>query len=539
MRLLESSGSLSPISIFESSQIGVGENVNKNDLLYLCGLSGKGFAVDVADYAAVSGMTYGAPQTDLATGRIVAQTAINTFATSAGNRLAVLQLSSGSILTLSSYISGAGGARLLQFSADGTVIKTIDIDPATTEVGQYKLLKLSNGNIAALFNTHGSPYKIKLAIYDQNLNEIKALTEIASCPTSSSSYYDAVALSAGGFAVVYQDVATPLQSTLITFDNTGTAVLTATTIWTRSGTAGTVHHSMVQLSNGNLAIAISAAAATPNTGLHYTIWTSAGVQVLAISQINSVSVGAFPEIVAGTGFFAIGRGNGTDQKAWVFNNAGAVQGSPFSSATTAGNANNKIKVLWDGTAFYLIWHRSSDSKCVLTKLPVTGTGYLTTVITINVTQYNFYLDAFCMDGYIVAASMSGVTSGADAPKMWVVDLASGRLVNNAGTTFGIAPTTSGKHPAIISGGDRSFIALYDYDDTAATYLCVGKWANTAILGVAADSAIKNSAVAVQTKPGTYKINPVGGLPNKAFDMSSSPILGGKGVIVSGGAVTLV
>ena len=525
-------------AVSESSQISVGNTVSRDDLLYLCGLSGKGFSVDVTDYAAVKGLTYGTAQTDAATGRIVAQTAINAQATSPGSRLAVLQLVNGSILTLSSYLSGIGGARLTQFAADGSVLKSIDVDSTVTEAGQYKLLKLSNGNIAAVFCMHGTPYNIKIAIYDSNLNEIKALTVIASVPTNSP-FYDAVALSAGGFAVLYQDEASPLLSKLITFDNSGTAVLAATTVWTRTGTTGPQYHSMAQLSNGNLAFAISSTNTVSSIGLYYSIWTAVGVQVLAATSLGAVSLAAFPEIVSGIGYFAIARANGTDQKAWVFDNAGAVQGTGFSVASTAGNASNKIKVMWDGVAFYLIWHRSSDTKCVLTKLPVTGTGYLTTVITTSVTQYNFYLDAFIVDGFILAISMSGVNSGADAPTMWIVDTASGALVSAAGTTFGSAPTTSGKFPAVISGGDRAFIAMYDYENTAGTNLCVGKWASTAVLGVSADSATKNITVAVQNKPGTYKINPIGGARNKAFDMSSGTILGGKGVMVAGGSVTFV
>ncbi len=525
-------------AVSESSLISVGDVVSKDDLLYLCGLSGKGLPVDVTDYAAVKGLTHGTPQTDAATGRIVAQTAINTQATAPGSRLAVLQLVDGSILTLSSYLSGIGGARLTQFTADGTILKTINVDSTVTEAGQYKLLKLSNGNIAAIFCMHGSPWNIKIAIYDTYLNEIKALTVIASVPTSSP-YYDAVALSGGGFAVIYQDEASPLLSKLVTFDNSGTAVLAATTVWTRTGTTEAQYHAMVQLSNGNLAFAISSTNTVSSIGLYYSIWTAAGVQVLAATQLSTVSCAYFPEIATGIGYFAVARANGTDQKAWVLDNAGAVQGTGLSIASTAGNASNKIKLLWDGIAFYLIWHRSSDSKCVLTKLPVTGTGYITTVITTTVTQYDFYLDAFYLNGFIVAASMSGVTSGADAPTMWIVDVTSGALVNAAGTTFGTAPTTSGKFPALISGGDRAFIAMYDYTTTAGTNLCVGKWANTAILGVSADSATKNVTVAVQTKPGTYKINPIGGARNKAFDMSSGTILGGKGVMVAGGSVTFV
>ena len=171
-------------AVSESSLISVGNTVSRDDLLYLCGLSGKGLPVSVTDYATVKGLTYGTAQTDAATGRIVAQTAINTQATSPGSRLEVLQLVDGSILTLSSYLSGIGGARLTQFATGCSVLKSIDVDSTVTEAGQYKLLKLSNGNIAAVFCMHGTPWNIKIAVYDANLNEIKALKVIASVPTN-------------------------------------------------------------------------------------------------------------------------------------------------------------------------------------------------------------------------------------------------------------------------------------------------------------------------------------------------------------------
>ena len=60
-------------AVSESSLISVGDVVSKDDLLYLCGLSGKGLPVHVTDYAAAKGLTHGTPQTDAATGRIVAQ----------------------------------------------------------------------------------------------------------------------------------------------------------------------------------------------------------------------------------------------------------------------------------------------------------------------------------------------------------------------------------------------------------------------------------------------------------------------------------
>lgn len=529
-------------SILNSSQIGVGETVSKDDLLYLCGLSGKAFEVDVSNYAAVGGLTYGTAQTNAATGQIVAQTSIIAGIVLADAKQAVLQNVDKFIFTLSSY-SGSNGATLTKFSAGGTFISSVNVDITLSPTRCHKIFELSNGNIAVVYVLDsGAPGYLKFAIYDTYLVEIKSLTTVATVPnTNFFPFFGAVAMAAGGFAVVYQDSVTPLESKLATYSNTGAVVQAAITVWTRTGTSSYQLHAMVQLSNGNLAIAVSSVNTVSSIGLYYLICTTAGVSVLAPTSLDTTSVQVIPSIVSsGNGYFAIARANGTNQKAWVFDNAGVIQGSGFSAATTVGAATNNIVIIFDGNDFYLIWHRSSDTKCVLTKIPITGTGYLTTVITTTTTQYNFYISAFYEDGYIVGMSESGGSNV--APTLWVVSISKMRLVDAAGTTFGAIPggTSCGNKPKIISGGDRAFIAMYDYIDIASTNLCIGKWAATIVLGVSAGSAAKDTVVSFANAHGAaYKINPIGGSPNKSFDMTSNPMIGGKGTIVSGGAVTFV
>lgn len=528
-------------SILTSSQIGVGENVATNDLLYLCGTSGKGFRAETTNYAAVGAMAYGTAQTNEATGQIVAQTSIIAALTSADAGQAVLQNQDNSIFTLSAY-NGNNGAKLTKFSAVGELIGSVDVDTTLTQSRCHKIMELGNGNIAVAFVIAGSPGTLKFAIYNNYLEEIKALTTIASIYTAGTHpFFDAVALSGGGLSVVYHDSGSPLESRLVTYDNAGIAVLAATAVWTRTGTASTQCHAMVQLSNGNLAIAVSSNNGVSSFGLYYLVCTTAGVSVFAPTLLDTTLTGQLiPSIVSsGTGYFAIGRANATNQKAWVFNNAGAIQGSGFSAATGVGTFNNKTQLLWSGTDFYLIWHRSSDTKCVLTKLPVTGSGYATNIITTITTQYNFYISAFCKDDYIVAMSESGNSNV--APTLWVVDITTMRLVVDVGTTFGALPggTSSGDKPKLIDAGDRAFIAMYDYISTAGTNLCIGKWAATTVLGVSTDNAVKNSVVAVANAKGTYRINKIHGSANKAFDMTSNAMVGGKGAMVAGGAVTFV
>lgn len=534
-------GSDSLGSILQSSQIGAGENVEKNDLLYLCGLSGKGHKVGITDYAAIGALTYGTAQTNAASGQIIAQTSLDASWTDFNAvRPPVVAKTDGNIFAVCCN-SGGVGIKLNKLSVKGSLINSVVV-AASGGSKSHAAFELSNGNIAVVYEIVSGTADIYIAIYDEFLVEVKAPTMVASSPAASY-YFGATQLSVGGFAILYQDLSSPLLSKIAVFDNTGTATVAAFTVWTRTGSSQKQYHVLAELSNGDLAFAISSTNTVSGMGLNYGVFTTAGVQVLAATQLSAVSIATHPVMSVGVGYFAIARADGTDQKAWVINNAGAVQGSAFSSATTAGSpvavVGCKIAVLSDGTDFYLIWHRSSDSKCVLTKLPIAGTGYVTTVITTSVTQYDFFVSAYYKDGYIVAASMSGTASNV-SPTLWVVDVSRCRLIDVDGTSFGAVPgAQNSANLAIIDGKDRAFISSYSYNNVASTNLCAGKWASTVVLGVCVDSAAKNSSVAIASKSGAYKINSINGSPNKSFDMTSNAMIGSKGLIVAGGAVTFV
>lgn len=506
-----------------------GEALTRKDPVYLDGLSGKGFKCDTTDYAAVGALTYGTAQTTAGTGMIVAQTSIIADRINAYARQAVVRNSSGHIFTAAGY-SGANGVTLTKFSATGQVLGSVNVDTAAATSRNHHVLELSNGNIAVIAIING---ELRYAIYDTNLTVVKALTSI---DASAKFYFSACALSGGGFAIVYQVSATPLLSNLVTYNNSGDAVLATTNVWTRTGTTGDQYHKIAQLSDGNLAYAISSVNTVSSIGLYHGVTNTSGTIVAAFAALSAVSAAWYPELSIMTGYYAISRPDGTDQKGFVLSNAGALQGAEFSAATTAGNAGNKTKLVNDGTAFYLIWHRNSDSKCMLSKLPTTGTGYTTAIITTSTTQYDSFLDAFCENGYICAASTFATNT---APTMWVIDITAMALVNTSGTTFGSVPgTTGGSYLRLISGGDRAFIAMYDHSTTAGTFLCIGKWAQTAVLGVAATTVAADASVALNTLAGCYEMNAIVGSASKAFDMTTNALVGNKGTLVAKGACTL-
>ncbi|QOJ19481.1 MAG: hypothetical protein HRU77_01475 [Gammaproteobacteria bacterium] len=502
--------------IKNTSGLIAGESLTFKDLVYLDATDGKGRKAAIANFAAVGNVDLGTQQTNDSTGMIIAQTNVSSAVTAAFSRQAVVNNENGEIFTLSNPFL------LNKFSANGSLVNSVSI--SALAFTNDHILKLSNGNIACIGKDASS---IQIAVFDANLVTVKALTAITA---SNNTYFSAVALSGGGFAVVFQDSSSPLNSKLATFDNSGNAVLSPTTIWTRTGASGNQYHKMIQLSNGNLAIAVSSVNTSSSIGLYYGVVTTAGVSVLSFTSLDTTSVSIFPEMAIMNGYFAISRPNGTNQKAYVFNNSGVLQGSEFTFASTAGSGNSNItKLLSDGTDFWLIWHRNTDSKCVTSKLPVTGTGGTTTITTISPSQYGLYLDAFYENGLICAISMSG--SSALSPVMWVISTKTGSLLASSDTKFGVAPsTTNGFYPRVIPGGDRSFIAMYDYTNSGATNLCVGKYARTAIIGAAQNSVAADAAVRMYSEAGAYEINPIGGVAT-GFNHAANPITGNAGAIL--------
>jgi len=516
-------------------KVKLGESVAKNDLLEIDSLTGKAIKVKVTNYAAVGNVDHGTAQTNTATGQISAQTLLTGGRGTASSRIAVVANSVGNIFTLSSN-STTSGAVLSRYNADGSLYTSLTLDSSVNASSNYHVLLLSNGNIALLYSISGD---LVYGVYTDELVLVKAITTISAINTL---FWAATSIAAGGFAVTYQDNTNPLKSKIAVYDNTGTVSLAATDIWTRTGTTGTQYHRIAELSNGNLAIAISSTNTVSSIGLYYGIYTTAGVQVKAFtSALDSVSAAWFPEISTMTGFFAISRSNGTDQKAFVFNNAGTLQGAEFSSATTTGNASNKTKIVSNGTNFWLIWHKSGGAGTISsTKLPTTGTNYVTNSINPDNTTgsiANQVLDAFYENGiisiFITATSNSRNT-------FWLVDGTLGLMLTGTTTPFGTAAVTTnaGLYLRAIPLGDRSFICAYDYTSAAITALAIGKYAKTAVLGIADSSGVLNESIPVKTLTNFSEINTINGSLSIAFDMQTNSLVGNKGTMLKTGGVVL-
>lgn len=525
-----------------SGKIKLGATVAKNDLLSLDEHTGKARVAEVSDYVSVGNVNLGTDLTNTASGEIVPQTLLTSYvmnSTIQYGDFAMVRDSTTANLFILLPADGIGqGTSLYKFRSNGEVIGYVDINTLNSSSYQNRwLFELTNGNLCAVFLTdHGA--NIKFAIYDKSLNVIKAVTTVAATSTNSF-YFSAVKLSGGGFAIAYNDGSTVREVRAVVYDNAGTVVTANFLVWSRPGASVYSNITVKELSNGNLFVDINSTDTVSGIGLWYAIYTQAGVQVKAATSLESTNLSSViqpPTVDVMTGFVCLSRRNGTNQLAWVLDNAGTIQGAGFTSASTLASLQYKERILNDGTNFYLIWQRSTDSKFAITKIPTTGTNYVTA--TLNPGQYNVFFDAFYdADGYIVVAS---VDSSNDKNHFWLIDLSNLTLVYSGLTDFGVDPTTNGGSSIkIIAGGDKSFICMYSENGTpSGTFLCIGKYAKTAIMGVAESSGVLNDMVSFKSNAGFYEINPLKGSLTKAFDMSSNTLIGNKGTIIKTGSAVL-
>jgi len=352
-----------------------GAVLNQNDLVEL-GPDGRGYPATCTDYAAFVG-----PTTSPTTGALPITSLI-------GYQVAKMRLpklainpADASIYALTSNSAGPSvGAAVLRYSCVGILLGKLTVSTVASQMTASRLLQLSNGNFAAVFEFS---QQLSYAILDADLKIIQTATAIEA--VYSGAAWEAISLSGGGFAISYQQSANAALQRVAIFNNAGGAVLAPTTIQTWTGAAGLVHTSMVELSNGNIAVGCNSFYATTQ-GLYHAILSSVGAPVQAFVNLDpAVSGGGaaiIPEMSALAGYYAVTRPTAANQKGWVLNNAGVLQGALFSSATTPYPGTNGTKVVNDGSTFYLIWGQS-DGTTQFTKMPVSGTGYATTNVTLS------------------------------------------------------------------------------------------------------------------------------------------------------------
>lgn len=500
-----------------------GSAISINDMV-LNGPLGKAFPAQFTDYAAVPN----------AGAQIFAQTSVIGGVLVNGGRYGLCQASDGSIY-IAAHWNSSLGCRIFKYKADGTFVNGVTVNNSGSQnLGAPFLFELANGNIAVVYALSTNPVNLRHAVVDKNLTVVGVDSVIEPVKDANIQGFCACALSGGGYAVVYQYHSTNTQEKLAIYSNTGSAVLAPTVIQTWVGTAGDVRVNIAQLPNGNILIAANSLFTT-TVGTYHAIYTATGTQVKAFTQLTNVLASASnrPEISIMADRYAIARSNdNVDWKAWVLDLSGNLQGTEFSVSSGASSSWNRSKLLNDGTNFYLLMNLGLGAQTLIT-LPKTGTNFVNRLTTLSASVTAW--DAFYERGFITIIS---AVSGANKNNFAVLDTVTG-MVFTSTTDFGIAAGTSNNGQMIIAipGGDFTFITVFDYASPGSTNLFVGKYANSAIAGVALAAAAAGVTATLAEGIGTYQINPLRGATVKAFDHNSGAnIQGNKGTLLTNAAV---
>ena len=435
------------------------------------------------------------------------------------NEAPVVRASNGNIFALSTF-STEYGTVLYQYSTTLSSPSYVNVEVAAsgTATTQQNLALLSNGNLVMTYGASSASGVAKFAIYDQNLNQVVAPTSINGSNTFYLGTYCAtqlLPLSGGGFAVFAWYTTTP-GVYLSIFSNTGAVVLASTLIESCTSPANC---GAAQLSNGNIVITWN----NPNAALSkYAIYSATGSVVLATTSMGYYS-SAYNCVISvlPSGYFAIGGTYSGTAKCFVYNNAGTLQGSAFTSAASTANFYGLVN---DGTQFWLLYTPLSASLYV-TNVPITGGAtsvtYTKTVTTLSgYTSFSAVYDStFNYIAYIATQTGVAVQSGS-------INL------SNLGAAVGASFTGSSiggayyQFPTMISTGDGSVMyGVYGSN----FYVAVGKYIATGILGVSTAPATAGNLVPIRASTGFYGFSSplIGTATGVAFTATSSPITGSR------------
>jgi hypothetical protein len=440
---------------------------------------------------------------------------------------------------------GADGSlfALVNKSTSGTAISVSKLNPvANAEIASLlldspgplissaQLLKLSNGNFAAIWSSGGSGTSYWFAIFDSTLTPIVTKTLIDTIANAPSQPYS-IALSGGGFAITYQKSNAQM---LAIRNNNGGITLAPTSVFALSGGISKSTSSILgELSSGNIVLAFKSAYTT-TSGFYCGIYGATGSVVSAIASLDTTAEYAWIEFSAMPGYFSLATTIGfTGIKSWIFNNEGTLQGANF-SGSTSNPGGAQFKLVNDGANdFFLIWDDSSfNSSKSITRLPKTGTSYVTNHWSVALI-YGAFIDGFVERGMIYVqqyVSEDAATAGAVFSTSTLARITTG--VSNAGV-----PALAAIALSVLPLGDFS-VLLYATNSAGQPTLCVLKYAYTSIVGVAQEGTAAGTMVSLSVAPGPYPINPVrGGVP-KSFDFTTAGngLIGNKGSILAHGAI---
>lgn len=427
----------------------------------------------------------------------------NNLTSSAKKEIFVSPIDGGIYLAYPQLTSNSG-LTVVKYTAAGTLVKSVAlITTASSILNNPVVTQLNNGNILVVAYMQAGPSGagVYYAILDQNMNTVRGITLISS--TSPATYFNAIALKDGGFVVAYPLVAGVYRAV---YDNAA-QVVAAGALITNSPASGRVK--IVQLSNGNIAYAISSLVS--NQALGYAITTATGNSVVNYTVLNATTAGglAYPEIGQMEGYFAILNCDGTDTKGYVLNNTGAMQGGAYS---VTNNNTTGAGVFSDGTGFWFA-HTGTSSANAIIYAPTTGTGYVS-----NTTGIITFVTAFYDRGFIV---MMGTNSTVATFKL--NQDGSGTVTRLPDVTL---TGTFGNQTAV-PGGDFT-LGLFSWSSNM--YLSLHKYMNASIVGISeTSSSTPDSYIVYGTS--SAPCNKIYGSVGKTFDHSAANIHGNSGTMI--------
>lgn len=497
-----------------------------NDLVYMTN-QGTLFTVASTAWASPAGATTGGNNAGSA---LIAETLINGSNTTSINindvKSAIfVNPADQSLIVLSSDSSAT--VFIGKYSSAGALVGAqINIGVAgPTSAGAFNIIQLSNGNIAAFWQTGNNNQAF--AIFDTDLRQIVGRTVLVGPAVSGSStnWIHAIALSGGGFAVAISSGAGIFSVFFGIYSNAGVAVLAMASI--AGSSFDTNISKCAEMSNGNIAVVTSSI--TINQGLSLATFTPAGAAVLARTVIDTNSGVATPEISAVPGFLALGFSASGSIRITVVNNAGAVQGVP-SVAAVSFAANTALKIRTDGTNFWLAYV-SGTNVVTIQRIGVTGgASSIFTALTANAIDaiQDFFVErdllmfAFSNRIYAISLRADGTASilTSSTPPTTLPSAAA-----NVAHTFKAA-------------GDFTMVAYSVVDATNAARFRVWRYLDVAILGVcqtAVAAGNPGTLVTVSTGPVAIATNPLTGPGARAFDHSGGLVPGNKGSLLQNSA----
>lgn len=480
--------------------------------LMCIGADGLGYPAQTADYAVKPNML----------DSMIAATTVTSNAPAHYDRMNLLQAANGDIIVATSYYSGGSpyGIALYRYNASGALQGSVLIDSVNTTCYDPHMALLSNGNIVVSWCDTAN---LRFAVVTQALAVVKPATSVDALGSSVSYLHNMIALSGGGFMLSWQDKNTLTNYNVAVYDNLGAVVTPKAVIRTVTGSA--VHTRSAQLSNGNVAMLITA-----NNLSYIGVLSPLGAVVVSFAPGDPLMAAAL-DVNALPGYFAVvGKEyNGSGLKMRVYANDGTQQGATALLTCVAVDLGG-ARIANDGINFWITYNTTNviHSLSRVTVAAAVTTWTLDPNANVG-TGANF--DMFYERGRLVIHKGDGNGSSASFSlivfnvKELVVDSKNNdSVLSNAATNLRARMIPGGDFTVII-GGVSSYTTFFAFRYSAAS-----------IVGVSAAAVEAGGKLSVYALPGTYGVGALKGSPSKAFDHSTAAIPGNKGNLLNYGVV---